>query len=497
MSEAELPPGYRPMERKDNRPGAAKGKKKRGPTDARGIMEAVDRINRRHGVVLVGGKAVILRESLDAQGRPDIALMSQAAFELWFANEKVQVNGAMISIAPIWLNSPKRQQYRGICFAPEGLKEDDGSGETAPWYNLWKGFAYQPDKDAGKFNIWLDHLKMNVAQGNSEHYEWLLDWFAHMFQKPTERIGTSLVFRGEQGTGKTIVGKTVGKLLGLHYMLIDSPHYLTGNFNAHMKAVILLQADEGFWAGNKEAEGRLKGLITSDYQMIEAKNVDAVAMRNLIRLMISSNNDWVVPAGMGERRFAVFDMGEGVMQNREYFAEMEEQLEAGGYAALLHFFLTREIKGNPAVIPKTAALLEQKIESLNHEAAYWFEALRRGSPFDGASKWLTEIPKHRMYKAYIAHAELVGVKRRAIETRFGQQLGKFVPDLKDTRPYVAILDDQGVEVGKRREWCWVVPDLRTCREAFEKKLGQSVDWGEDGADSGGDAAEQGSESEAL
>mgnify|MGYP000856866344 CR=1 FL=1 len=50
--------------------------------------------------------------------------------------------------------------------------------------------------------------------------------------------------------------------------------YLVGQFNAHLASCLFLQADEGFWAGDKQAEGRLKGLITSEYQMIELKGVD-------------------------------------------------------------------------------------------------------------------------------------------------------------------------------------------------------------------------------
>lgn len=476
MSET-LPPGYRPLDRDDARPGKKSAKKKpKGRTDGIGIAAAMDRINRRHGVVLVGGKALVLRESLDAQGRPDIALLSADAFNLWFANEKYEVNGGYVSVGPLWLNSPKRQQYRGICFSPEGVANDDDSGESAPWYNLWKGFAFDPRK-GGKYTIFLDHIQNNICQGDKDLYGWVIAWFAHMFQKPTERLGTALVLRGEQGTGKTIIGKIIGRLLGRHYMLIDSPHYLTGNFNAHMKAVILLQADEGFWAGDKEAEGRLKGLVTSDYQMIEAKNVDAVPMRNLVRLLISSNNEWVVPSGFEERRFAVLDVGAGVKQNRAYFREMQEEMEAGGYEALLDYLLTLDLSAlpDPAVVPKTDALLEQKIESMNPEFSFWFEALQRGSPFFGESKWLTEIPKDQIFSAYLKQAERIGVKRRAGETKFGRELHKLVPGLAVVRREVSAPNEMGEPIMKRRR-CYLVPDLAACRAAFEAKVGHRVAW---------------------
>ena len=63
--------------------------------------------------------------------------------------------------------------------------------------------------------------------------------------------------------------KVIGSLFPRHYFLVDDPRYVTGQFNAHMATCLLLQADEAVWAGDKSAEGRLKGLITSPIQQIE------------------------------------------------------------------------------------------------------------------------------------------------------------------------------------------------------------------------------------
>ena len=87
-------------------------------------------------------------------------------------------------------------------------------------------------------------------------------------------------------------------------------------------AHLLLQAEEAVWAGDKAAEGRLKSLITSKIQMIEAKGIDPIRVTNYVRLVMTSNEDWVVPAGMDERRFAVFDIAPTVKGNFAYFKEM-------------------------------------------------------------------------------------------------------------------------------------------------------------------------------
>jgi hypothetical protein len=165
----------------------------------------------------------------------------------------------------------------------------------------------------------------NVCNGNVECFKWVFGFFAHIVQRPRERIGVALVLRGKMGSGKTKVGEVFGSLFPRHYFLVDDPHYVTGNFNAHMASCLLLQADEAVWAGDKSAEGRIKGLITSPRQ-IEAKGVDPITLPNYLRLVMTSNEEWVVPAGKDERRFAVLDVGANCAQNHQYFKEMDEQL---------------------------------------------------------------------------------------------------------------------------------------------------------------------------
>ena len=70
---------------------------------------------------------------------------------------------------------------------------------------------------------------------------------------------------------------------------------------------MLFQFEEAFWAGDKQAEGKLKLLITSKLHMIERKGYEPYMVGNYARIYITSNNDWVVPATVDERRFAIFE----------------------------------------------------------------------------------------------------------------------------------------------------------------------------------------------
>jgi hypothetical protein len=84
-----------------------------------------------------------------------------------------------------------------------------------------------------------------------------------------------VVLRGDQGVGKGCLCSEFGKIFGSHFIHVTSPQHFVGRFNQHMKDCLVLFADEAFWAGEKSAEGFIKGLITEDTLWIEQKGKDA------------------------------------------------------------------------------------------------------------------------------------------------------------------------------------------------------------------------------
>ena len=127
-----------------------------------------------------------------------------------------------------------------------------------------------------------------------------------------------------------------------------------------MKDSLLVFCDEGFWAGDKSAEGILKSLVTEDHLVIEPKNKNPFTIKNNVRLIIASNNNWVIPAGLEERRFFVLDVSNKHMQDHGYFQPIFEQMDSGGREAMLYDLLRYDYSEiNLKEIPRTAALLDQ------------------------------------------------------------------------------------------------------------------------------------------
>lgn len=435
-------------------------------------------LNEQYAFVIIGGRPMILDECWKAAQdgarlhREGMRFVTVDAFEKWHANNLVRIDGRQHSVATLWLKHPHRRQYQGLCFDPAS---PPGGTENGGYYNLWQGFAFEPDP-SGSCSIFLDHLRTNVANGDEVHYRYILAWLAHLVQKPEDRIGIALVLRGKQGTGKTIVGTVIGRLIQGNYALVDNPRFIIGNFNAHMTCLILLQADEGFFAGDKQAEGRLKGLITSETQMIEMKGKDPEKVRNFVRLLVTSNSDRVVPAGPEERRFAVFDVGDQCMQNSAYFGEMMEELENGGYAALLHYLLEFDLESvDLRRIPRTSAQLEQKIASLSPPESWWLHCLERGWIVRAANgtdddetaetEWELEQDAERVFNAYIAYCDTQNVRHKLSPSQFGSHLKRLAPDVMKVR----------VRRGNARPYVYRFPALEACREMFGQSLGAEFD----------------------
>jgi hypothetical protein len=394
-----------------------------------------------------------------------IKFLSLSAFEQWHGNRFVQRGKKRVPLAKHWLLHPQRRQYEGIVFAP--------GREVPGHFNLWRGFAVHPK--LGDCERFLAHLFDNVCCGNKDLYSWVVGWFAQIFQHPEEKVGTSLVLRGKQGTGKTKVGEVIGSLLGDHYALVSQPRYVTGRFNSHLVSCLLLHCDESFWAGDHAAEGKLKDLITGEDHFIEYKGKEPVRVRNFIRLFITGNPNWLVPAGFEERRFAVLDIGEQHIKDLAYFAAIDGEMRGGGREALLHYLQHFDLRlVDLRSIPKTAALLDQKIASMTPEQGWWVDLLRNAT-LPGDWDGVGQAPSELLYNSYITHAQKRAVNRRSIETTVGMFLRKAVKGLRGHKGTYAI-DSRRSNPHSKVGPIYIFPPLQECRKHFSDQLQADIPW---------------------
>lgn len=350
-----------------------------------------------HHAVITSGKVRVLswRRTHPELEREAPDLQSFEDFRNRYRNKRVTVgfnaNGQPIekSVGNWWLDHPQRREVRGICFVPGKESEING------FQNLWRGWGVEP-KPGGDWSLMREHI-LFLCGGS----DFGLKWIADAVQNPDRPAGVAWVLRGNRGTGKGVLGRALVQMFGQHGLQITSAKHLTGDFNLHLRDCCLLFADEVVTQGDKRAEAVLKGLITEDTLTIEGKGQDIQTAPNYLHIFMASNEDWVVPAGVDERRFAVFDVPDDHKQDRDYFAPINAQLfdegkngvmvPGSGLATMLHDLLSLNLgdwepRWN---IPQTEALARQKAESLSGVEAYIFDLLLSGEVPPGADRLRT------------------------------------------------------------------------------------------------------------
>lgn len=427
--------------------------------------KVIDKLNAEMGFVLIGGKAcIIIERHVERIGCKMPEYVSLAAMKAKHENRLVQVGMRQVNEFQYWMSHPMRREYDEVVFEP--------LSERKKVYNLWRGFSYGVEP-TGNCSLFLEHVYKNVAQGDEAKGDWIIGFFAQMIQSPRVKPGVSLAVRGNQGCGKSIIGETIGALIKPHWVLVSGSRYVTGNFNSHMGQALLLQSDEGFFAGDPRNTGILKSLITSETHRIEHKGVDSFEVPNYIRLFITSNSHQVVPAEFGERRFATYECGDGNRQDHDFFGEMKRQLkEENGYGALLHHLQTFDLKKVDLwKLPQTEALLQQKQYSMPPFPMFMFEQVLGGTLF-GMDWGKGEILRGRLYDAYIAYCDKMKYNHRLSPTHVGIELNNLNPGILTKVTTVG-----RTEGGERlRERAYILGTLEEWRKIFDGLLSHPVEW---------------------
>lgn len=365
-------------------------------------LHPFDVLNQNYAYVLNNGRGHILYETEDEEGGFKLDHLGLSDFHDYLAAEEIQVGGKNQSATKLWMKSKRRRTYRGICFKP--------NKKCAPhYYNVWRGFAVSPldraptPEEKQSVDAWIGHARENICQGDEALFSWLMSYCAHIVQKPWERPLVALVLRGGKGVGKSGWIERLGFLLGKSFDSTSDQDVFLGQFNSVLENKILLVAEEAFWSGDKDAEGKIKDLITRQKHKIRRLYCEAYDVDNCLRLVIIGNEDWLVPASEDERRYAVFDVGDGRKQDRAFFREMREGMEAGGYRYLLRYLLDYKITDDVTLAPKTEALMRQKERSLKPFHQWWLDSLTQGriSGFSQfAGDWPESISKESFRQAF-------------------------------------------------------------------------------------------------
>lgn len=143
--------------------------------------------------------------------------------------------------------------------------------------------------------------------------------------------------------------------------------------------------------------------------MVEQKYADPYKQSNHVHLLVTSNEKWVVPVGLGDRRWAIFDVNDEVAHGQpghdEYWAPIIRALHDGtGPACLLNYLKQGKYdRASLSCPPMTQAKADQAYYSLDPLEKWWLEALKGEQAVWGQGDddvFGTEVPKDDVYRNY-------------------------------------------------------------------------------------------------
>jgi hypothetical protein len=457
-----------------------------------GLTE-LEKLNQEWALCIDGGTLRVMKEEEDKgfEGRKYWIRLHPQDFKTRFCNKRIERDTTNLSrnaasdvaLGQAWLEWPARRTYDSVYFMPTDQQDDKA-------LNLWNGFALQPSAE-GKWNLLEELMHDNLCNGNAEHFEYLMNWLAIMFQRPHLVGEVAVVFRGAEGVGKGTLGNAVATMIGhSHAIALNSPEQITGRFNSHLQQTVFLFADEAIRPGDKIAESRLKNLVTEPTIAIEAKGKDIIQAKNYVHMMMASNSLWVIPASVEARRFFMLDVNKGRQGDKDFFAKLRAQLYDNhnqGLRRMLHDLKSRKLPAgfHPSVRPNTKALLEQKFLSLPPLARWLYEGLNSGEypfthyPHKNGSQVVcfTDQFREQFGIWQREHAIPSGTTSRSSNRFLMAELVHMIPSAKVDQRYKVVPELHDVPAANDgRAWAIYMPPINQARKDFATYIDSEVDW---------------------
>ena len=155
--------------------------------------------------------------------------------------------------------------------------------------------------------MFLEHLGY-ILDNDETAIEHVLNFLAHLLQRPQERIGHALLITSEaKGIGKSTLGTVVRRLVGEQNSRVAQTKDLKSSFDGWLMGKLVVQVDEVYEAGNWDLANKLKPLITEPTVSANIKYGPQLEIDNYARLFMFSNHSAPLNIEDGDRRYFVFN----------------------------------------------------------------------------------------------------------------------------------------------------------------------------------------------
>lgn len=274
-----------------------------------------------------------------------------------------------VSAAAAWLRWPLRTEVTKLTYqpgAPTFIHEP-------PLFNIWPGWGVQPAKgDVTPFLKLVNHIFTGAEPGAKE---WFLNWCAYPLQHPGTKLFSSSVIHGiRHGTGKSLIGYTLGRIYGKNFTEISQMD-LHNSFNEWAEGKQLVMGDD-VTGSNKRADADfLKKLITQRELRVNGKYVPTYVVPDCINYYFTANHPDSFFLEDDDRRSFIHEVRVGPL-SEEFYVDYDLWLDTGGAAATFQYLLDIDTGDfNPAAPAFRTAAKERMIANVQSDLAGWVRQL--------------------------------------------------------------------------------------------------------------------------
>ena len=321
-------------------------------------------------------------------------------------------------------------------------------------YNTFHGLRAEKLHGEGSISPFLDQLKLLVGKDEAG-YEYMLNYLAHMVQKPGELPLVAILFKSDEGTGKNLFFENFcNKLFGNDFLLVASEiEKVLGRFSM-IDNKLMVVLDETTGKDGFSNSDRIKSIITSEQIPWEQKGVNGIKLNNCGRYIFLSNNNTPLKISSTDRRMVVFKCSNDHRNDTVYFKQLLNAFNDDGCVRSFYEFLMNRdidvwdrINSRPitkeyldiqsATIPVMVQWLKELIQTYNNaeENEQLLLTMRPASElFKDFTRWLTENGFDFKYNTTSFGRELIA--HEGIDRKKGRAFNSYVFVFKEVETYL-------------------------------------------------------------
>jgi hypothetical protein len=269
-------------------------------------------------------------------------IIGYSKFESSFDNLIFTFNKTKYRFTDLYLECSERRTYSDFIFCPNDKNINDR-------YNLFNGFSHEngsTDFNEDIINVFIKHIEFICNEEGLKEKpisEYVLNWFAHIIQKPDIKTEVALVLYSiVEGVGKNKVSDIFSKIVKGYDAKFRDTTALTDKFNGDMMGKLFVVGDE-INARAQEVANELKDIITRKTENIELKGKDKFLMKDFKNYFFTTNNENVFKVSNSDRRFMFIECPE-VKKPLEYYEKLVAfENDDENLRQLYNYFKARDI----------------------------------------------------------------------------------------------------------------------------------------------------------